>query len=94
MKCPRCGKRASFIFSYIKRYGLNKYTKEALKQDRRTESVMLTQYQCHHGHGQFLHKSNSPLPDLYAFNVDRPKFELLNYRIDWRTKEEWEKTER
>ena len=88
MKCPRCNKKASLIFSYVRRNGLNEYTKEAFGfLDRRKESVILRQYQCNYGHGQFLH-----LFDGYAF-VDRTFFKLLDPHIDWRTKEEWQKIE-
>jgi len=91
MKCPRCGKNASLIFSYVKRKGVNEYTKEAFRA-KRSESVVLRHYQCHHGHSQFLHKSNTPYPDEYAFSADRLR--LFGFPIDWTTREEWERIEK
>jgi len=94
MKCPRCGKKAFLVFSYVQRKGLNKYTKEAYRQDKRSESVMLKQYQCCNGHGQFLYKSDKPYPDKYAFGAEVPSFKLINPRVSWMTREEWEKAEK
>jgi ribosomal protein S27AE len=94
MKCPRCGKEAFLVYSYIRKNGTSKFIKEVFRGNKRRESVMLKQYQCPNGCGQFLYKSNSPLPDEYAFDVDRPSFKIFNINIGWATKEIWEQHEK
>jgi len=94
VRCPRCGEKAFLVFSYMRRNGLNKYTKEKYRQNRRSDYVIFKQYECCNGHGQFLCKSDKPIPDKYAFGVDRPSFDIINPYIDWATKEDWEKREK
>ncbi len=94
MKCPICEKEAFLVCSYVKRNAFNKHIKEVYPRKRKTQSVMLKEYECCNGHGKFLYKPDSPFPDKYAFGIDRPSFELFNFRIDWLTKEEWTKLEK